>query len=346
MVDQTQNPLATEMDQSMGLVEMSRLTFGIYAGSATGDGEYMLHGPTDNLDRANRALDQLQGANRPFIVRAYEWYIGGGRRKNLTPVQVEGYAIHGRQLDFVLCYQDATGDLEGWLEVIRHTIRQYGPALAILQIAEEPNNPDPAKGGDGSSPLVHEAIIQGVPAAKAEARKQGYAIQIGFNATPSLAPADTFWPRLGELATPSFLEALDYVGLDFFPDVFRRLAPDGTPGDLYSAVPAVLKSLREVHLPNGRIPSSVPIHIAENGWATGADRSYERQAAVLDAIVRIVYRQSRALNITHYELFALRDADSTNPDLFHQFGLLRDDYTPKPAFETYRHLIAELGAPA
>jgi hypothetical protein len=34
---------------------------------------------------------------------------------------------------------------------------------------------------------------------------------------------------------------------------------------------------------------------------------------------------------------------SAQPDSFYQFGLLRDDYTPKPAFETYRQLIAELG---
>ncbi len=39
----------------------------------------------------------------------------------------------------------------------------------------------------------------------------------------------------------------------------------------------------------------------------------------------------------------LRDADSANPDLFHQLGLMRDDYTPKPAFEQYRTLIEELG---
>jgi len=49
------------------------------------------------------------------------------------------------------------------------------------------------------------------------------------------------------------------------------------------------------------------------------------------------------LNITTYELFCLRDADTANPDPNHQFGILRDDYSPKPAFETYRKLVAELG---
>ena len=30
-------------------------------------------------------------------------------------------------------------------------------------------------------------------------------------------------------------------------------------------------------------------------------------------------------------------------DIFYRFGLLHDDYTPKPAFDAYRTLIAELG---
>jgi hypothetical protein len=38
-----------------------------------------------------------------------------------------------------------------------------------------------------------------------------------------------------------------------------------------------------------------------------------------------------------------RNAASDKPDLFYQFGLPRDDYSPKPAFETYRRLIAQLG---
>ncbi len=42
----------------------------------------------------------------------------------------------------------------------------------------------------------------------------------------------------------------------------------------------------------------------------------------------------------HYEYFDLRDVESTRPEF--QFGLLCDDYTPKPAFDRYRQLIAEL----
>jgi hypothetical protein len=31
--------------------------------------------------------------------------------------------------------------------------------------------------------------------------------------------------------------------------------------------------------------------------------------------------------------------------MMYHFGLMRADYTPKPALETYRQLIAELGTP-
>ncbi len=36
--------------------------------------------------------------------------------------------------------------------------------------------------------------------------------------------------------------------------------------------------------------------------------------------------------------------DTTRLTLFHQFGLLTDDYAPKPAFQAYRELIGTYSA--
>jgi hypothetical protein len=55
-----------------------------------------------------------------------------------------------------------------------------------------------------------------------------------------------------------------------------------------------------------------------------------------------VHARREELNVTHWELFTLRDADSSNDGLFYQFGVLRDDYSPKPAFERLRGLFREL----
>ena len=42
------------------------------------------------------------------------------------------------------------------------------------------------------------------------------------------------------------------------------------------------------------------------------------------------------LDFAAYELFSLRDADSGNPDMFHQFGVMTDAYLPKAAYGVFK----------
>ncbi len=321
----------------------SPLIFGIYPGGYTGPdgGETAM---PDHQHHINEALDQLQGDHHPFLVRGYVQYTSSESPVNAglpeTPTRVEQYLRNGRKLDLVLSFRQP--DVPGWLEFIRTTIHRCHSLLSTLQITEEANvTTFPAV--DGCIPQVREALVRGVMAAKDEIQRSSLDIQVGFNATLNFDPADDFWPSLATLGGQTFLDALDYIGLDFFPDVFRPLAPDGSPDDICSMVPSVLSHFRKISLASAAIPESCPIHITEHGWPTGPTRSYERQAEVLEMILRIIHQQRDRLNITHYEHFALRDANSSNADLFSQFGLLRDDYRPKPAFERYRQLIAELG---
>lgn len=319
------------------------LIFGIYPGSATGvdTGGGVIAGPPDDPERIEAALARLRPGGRPFVVRGYVQYVGAQRLANATPGDVAQYVAEGRQLDLAVCYRTPDGVLDDWAACVRSVVRAYGPALAMLQITEEPNNPDAAAGGDGGFPNVHQAIVTGIRAAKDEMRRQRFAFQVGFNATPSFT--NDFWLRLAEVADAAFVADLDYVGFDFFPDVFRPLpgAADGSPMALEDAVAGVLANFRTASLAAANIPATVPIHITENGWPTSPQRPYARQAQVLETIVRTVHAHRAELNITHYEYFGLRDASSDSPGL--QFGLLRDDYAPKPAFERYRRLIAELG---
>ena len=203
-------------------------------------------------------------------------------------------------------------------------------------MTEEPNNPRPETGGDGRSPNLFRRLVEGVLAAKDEATRRGLPVQVGFNACPAFDPDQVFWRKLAR-GHPGFVEALDYVGFDFFPDVFRPVAFER----LRPAVEALLTQFRQVNLAAAD-PASVPIRITENGWPTGPDRPLERQAAILETIVRTIYELRGPLNITHYEFFSLRDA-AWDVAGFREFGLLREDYTTKPAFETYRRLIAGLG---
>jgi hypothetical protein len=120
-----------------------------------------------------------------------------------------------------------------------------------------------------------------------------------------------------------------------YPDVFGpRFGLDQLPG----AVDWVLRTDRERDLAGAGIPATVPIRSCENGWPTGPDRPEQVQADVLETILRTVHGLRAELNVTHWELFTLRDADSSKDGLFYNFGILRDDYSRKPAFARLRAL--------
>ncbi|MCO6004278.1 hypothetical protein NE236_04730 [Actinoallomurus purpureus] len=318
------------------------LLFGIYPGGAAGDDTGGLAtGPADDPERIRAALDRLRPDGRDFLVRGYVSFVDADDTRKVTesPERVEQYAGDGRVLDLVAQYQSRSGDVTGYTRFARELVRRHGHRTVTLQVTEEPNVPgNPTL--DGYYPRVREALVEGVLAAADEARRQGFGhLQVGFNTTPLFGPGADFIASLTDLGGKEFVDALGYVGLDFFPDVFQSVPLD----QLHDAVTGLLGHHRAERLTPAGIAPEVPLHITENGWPTGPDRSPERQAEVLEATVRAIAECRVAHNIGAYTHFALRDADSTVPGLFHQFGLLADDYRPKPAFATYQELIARFG---
>ena len=67
------------------------------------------------------------------------------------------------------------------------------------------------------------------------------------------------------------------------------------------------------------------------------------QEEALRAAVSAVAEVAESRRVTGYRWFDLRDADSSGLSFESRYGLMRDDYTPKPAFLAYRDLIATLG---
>ena len=321
------------------------LLFGIYPGGVLGDDTgNLISGPPDSPALISTALDRLQGRpGRPFLVRAYTAFDDttrlGEPHATATPVDAVQYAVQGRQLDLVAQYQSTAGDVDGYCDFLRELVEQYGPFTSTLQVTEEPNiTSNPTL--DGYYPAVHEAIVRGVSAAKARARELGHThLRVGFNTTPLFGPATTFVTDLTKRGGEAFIAELDYVGLDFFPDVVRPVAAS----DLAQAVQGLLRHHRDAILAPAGL-GHLPLHITEHGWPTGPERHPSRQADVVETVVEAMADQSNSLHLSGYTHFALRDADSTQSGLFHQFGLTTDDYTPKPAFETMRRLVERLSA--
>ncbi|GGZ37865.1 hypothetical protein GCM10010387_34860 [Streptomyces inusitatus] len=207
------------------------LLFGVYPGSVAGDDTGGLaEGPPDDPARVTAALDRLQGRpGRPFLVRAYTRYDDttppGGPHPTATPAAAERYAARGRRLDLVAQYQSTTGDIDGYRRFLRELVELYGPVTDTLQVTEEPNVTS-VPTLDGHYPAVREAIVHGVSAAKERARELGHThLRVGFNTTPLFGPAASFVTELTEHGGPGFTDDLDYIGLDFFPDVFQPLGP-------------------------------------------------------------------------------------------------------------------------
>ncbi|HEY7146173.1 MAG TPA: hypothetical protein VH637_18185 [Streptosporangiaceae bacterium] len=318
------------------------LLFGVYPGSATGDDAgRIVTGPPDVPRRIDDALDELQGpAGRAFAVRAYRIFTDPADSSQSalpeTPAGFGRYLGRGRVLDLVAQYHSAAGDVPGYCAFLEELVDSYGDRIGSLQVGEEPNvtgNPSL----DGWYPRVTEAIVSGVAAAKARARRFP-GLTVGINTTPLAGPGRTFLAELTAAGRDRFIASLDYVGLDFFPDVFR---PVPVP-QLSNVVAGLLADHRgRVLAPAGL--GHLPLVITEHGWPTGPGRPPGRQAQVLSAVVETIVGHAAALNITGYSHFALRDACTARTGLFCQFGLMTDDYAPKPAFGAYRDLIRSCG---
>jgi len=333
------------------MTSRSHLIFGIYPGGTAGGDDGLLLGPPDSYEQVDAALTELQGSSSPFVIRCYDSFQDSGSplaANPCAPADFVRYAVAGsRPMELVLQYRSASGDVGGYLGFIRDRIARYADVLYALQITEEANFVDGPPVIDGPYPNVCLALIEGIKAAKESLLALGRPdVKVGFNSTPTFGPGADFWKRVGVGGDP-FVEAVDYVGLDFFPDVFRPVSPDGQPGDLNASVVGVIETMRSIWLPTAGIPDGVPIHITEHGWPTSLGRGMGRQAEVIEQVIRTVHSHRERLNIERYSLFALRDVALRNAgneeNLFNFFGIMTANYQRKPAFEVVRGLVKELG---
>ena len=222
-----------------------------------------------------------------------------------------------------------------------------GDLEAALQVTNEANVVGAAAVGDGAYPGAEDALVHGVIAAQSEVRELGFAqVGIGFNwAYASDADEHAFWTRLNRLGGPAFRRSLDWVGLDVYPETW---GPRASGGDLSSSVRATiidaLGALRRL-MGLAALPPTVPLHVCENGYPTGPGRTDAMQVTAMTAAITALNAHRARYLVTDYRWFDLRDADSANTSFESQYGLLRDDYTPKPAFAVFADLVSSLGAP-
>ncbi|HEY0499779.1 MAG TPA: hypothetical protein VGD48_28795 [Kutzneria sp.] len=313
------------------------LTFGIYPGGYAGGGSTT--GKPDDPAKISAALDTLQSGRSPFLLRDY---IGCD---SAFPDDEMRYLAPGRRLDLVISYTGQS--MADWLACLGREVTRYGPVTDTISVTLEENILHDSNGMD--------ALAQGVVAAKHAATAAGlHRLQIGFDEVAASFPDESgqwtdpflpFWHDLAGRVGPDFARSVDFVGVDLYPD-------SGLPGILDSPdVTAVtdfvhhtLQVVRTQEMPTVGLGRNVPIRVSENGYSTNtAARSAADQAKVLTSEILAVNADRAAENVVSYEMFDLRDDVTGSPSGFDNFGLMTDDYTPKPMFWVYAGLIGTIG---
>jgi hypothetical protein len=292
----------------------------------------------------------LRPRQRELVMRLNRMFWADGRAgvRRYAKI-VDRYAAAGFSSELQVRYhppEDAEGDMDAWEEYVRMAARILGrrPALSALSITNEANLNISGNTSDGGYEGVREAIVRGTVAARDELDRMGrHDVELGFSFMWRWMPNSDkgFWDELGELATPEFLAATDYVGVQIYPHlVWPPVArPDRSAG---SEVVEALTLVRRCYLPKAGL-EDVDLWVSENGYATNLGRSEASQDASLRSTVEELHRLSGTLGITDYRWFNLRDNRSQGLDMFDAVGLMRDDYSKKPAYRTFRQLLRRYG---
>jgi hypothetical protein len=308
--------------------------------------------PTQQLTALHRLVPDTE--RTPFVLRLHRFFWSDGEpgvQRFLT--LAERYTNAGFLVELQLRYHpspEQEGDIPAWTTFVRSVVRRFGsnPRVVGIQVTNEVNLPDSPDSSDGAYAGGEEALVQGVLAAKDEARARGFdQLRIGFNwAYRSTPQADgAFWAYLRDHGGPAFVAALDWIGLDAYPGTF--FPPAEAPGRERDGMVNALSTLR-CFTKSAGIPDTKPIQIEENGFPTSPspDRSEQRQVEVMRTLVGAVQDFRGTYGVSDYRWFNLRDGDSTSPNFQQRYGLMHDDYSEKPAFGVYRDLVSQLSITA
>ena len=302
-------------------------------------------------------MARLKG-RRFFFVRLNRLFMSDGDQGIHAFQQLaDRFTRHGIDVELQVRYHPTDADngkIGRWVAFVRKVVRAFGPNRRVtgLQITNEVNLTFSPNTSDGFYKNSVRALVEGVIAAKRESLRHHYTWQkIGFNYAWRSADYRVdarFWQDLGRLGGRRLRHATDYVGIDIYPGTYTPgiLLPNSPPiVNLADAFLEGLAQMRKCYLRHAGFGLATPIRIEETGYPTGPNRPDEAaQARALTALVHTANAYRGIYNITSFNWFGLRDNNSHGPNFQSFFGLLRDDYSAKPAFDAYRKLIARYGA--
>jgi hypothetical protein len=317
---------------------------------ATGN---VLPSPTrpERAGAALAALRELRPGRRQLVLRLNRMFMSQGEAGvHRFAGVVDRYAAAGFDSELQVRYQPPPhqeGSMVAWERYVRTAVRILGsrPSVKALTITNEGNFTATPNTSDGAYRGVRRAIVIGIPAARDELDRIGREdVELGFSVAWRWLPNSdvAFWREIGARGDAAFRRAVDYVGVQAYPHLVWP--PVALPGrsageELIDA----LTLIRHCYMPMARLGADADLWVTENGYATNLARTERSQDLALASTLHLLHRYSGTLGISDYRWFNLRDDNSIGIDLFDAVGLLRDDYSRKPAFARLRSAIASFG---
>jgi len=323
-------------------------TFGIYPGGAAGGASGSV---PDNVSKDLAAVKQLDSSGAPFLIHLYAEYYGPGSYTAVQEVgsEVQTFARAGFKVELVLCYRPTdkvpATDVPGFVTWTQTTLGALGKYLAYLQVTNEANVSGSASSNDGSYPGAENALIQGVEGAKGYIAAHSLPIKVGFNwSYTQAASSNAFWSTMASTGGATFVKDLDWVGIDVYPGTWQAL-PTGVSfaSGVSQVMTQAIALTRGTYMRLAGIPATVPIQISETGYPTGPTRTYAAEQTALQSEVTGVLSARTTYNVSAMQFFDLRDAITNSTVFADQYGLMTDQWTPKPAFTSYEQLISQYG---
>lgn len=351
--DPPRRPLAAENAAARTSPGTARrpLRFGIYPWGNVGATDPVAGAHPEVPEHALAAVRDLKG-EKTFVVHLYGAYTGTDRdAAGRLLADARWWADHGVQVEMVLRYRPARPDLAPgyapWVTWVSRRLARISRVTAI-QVGNEANSTDAAAAADGAYPGAVRAVARAVPRARRAVVGEGRRdIGIGVNWAAGARPCSggRFWRSLRRAGGRPFVAAVAWVGVDVYPGTWSRPSRSREPSEaaVGRTVRRTLRCVRREHMPRAGLGRRVSITVAETGYPTDPSRPDALQERVLAATVAATQRVRATYGVTDLRWFSLRDANTPSGQLENGYGLLRSDLSAKPAYWTYRRLIAAGG---
>ena len=140
------------------------------------------------------------------------------------------------------------------------------------------------------------------------------------------------------------MKDVDWVGVDVYPGTWQSLPTTlSFASGVSQVMTQAIASTRGTFMRLATLPASVPIQITETGYPTGPNRTYAMQQTAMQSEVAAVVSAHTTYNVSAMQFFDLRDAITNTTVVADQYGLMTDQWAPKPAFASYEALITQYG---